>query len=120
LILRLSALPADLNALIADLNRALPPARLRAHAANGVVRLHGDARWLDGREIEDRLRQLAEMRRLARTRGGQMLILRAPDEIKNRIDVWGEVGPTESLMRALKEKFDPHKLLNPGRFAAGI
>ncbi len=119
-ILKLSALPADLNALIADINRALPQTRLRAHAANGVVRLHGDARWLDGREIEERLRELAEMRRLARTRGGQMVILRAPDEIKNQIDVWGEAGPTEGLMRALKEKFDPHSLLNPGRFVAGI
>jgi glycolate oxidase FAD binding subunit len=120
LILKLSALPADLNALIADINRALPPASLRAHAANGVVRLHGDARWLDGLEAGERLNKLAEIRRMAQARGGQMIILRAPDEIKNQIDVWGEVGPGSGLMRALKEKFDPHRLLNPGRFAAGI
>jgi glycolate oxidase FAD binding subunit len=119
-ILRLSALPADLNALIADVNRALPPVRLRAHAANGVVRLQGEARWLDGFKTEERLRMLAEIRRLTRTRGGQTLILRAPGEIKSRIDVWGETGPTEGLMRALKEKFDPHNMLNPGRFVAGI
>jgi glycolate oxidase FAD binding subunit len=49
-----------------------------------------------------------------------MLILRAPDEIKSQIDVWGEVGPGRGLMRALKEKFDPEALLNPGRFVAGI
>jgi len=119
-ILKLSALPADLNALIADINRALPRTPLRAHAANGVVRLHGDARWFDGLKAEESLGKLAEMRRLAQTRGGQMLILRAPDEIKRQIDVWGEVGPGRDLMRALKEKFDPHKLLNPGRFVAGI
>lgn len=119
-ILKLSALPADLSALIADINRALPPIRLRAHAANGVVRLHGDARWFDGLKAEERLGKLAEVRRLARARGGQMLILRAPDEIKSQIDVWGEVGPGRGLMRALKEKFDPEALLNPGRFVAGI
>ncbi len=119
-ILRLSALPADLNALIADVHRALPPARLRAHAANGVVRLHGDDRWLEGIEMDECLRRLAETRRMAQARGGQMLILRAPDEIKDRIDAWGETGPAESLMRALKERFDPRKLLNPGRFMAGI
>jgi glycolate oxidase FAD binding subunit len=119
-ILKLSALPADLNALIADINRATPRTRLRAHAANGVVRLHGDARWLDGLGAEERLGRLADMRRMAQSRGGQMLILRAPDEIKTRIDVWGEVGPTEGLMRALKEKFDPNRLLNPGRFVARI
>jgi glycolate oxidase FAD binding subunit len=119
-VLKLSALPADLNALIADINRSLPPARLRAHAANGVVRLHGDARWIDGTETVERLSRLAEIRRMAQAHGGRMLILRAPDEIKNQIDVWGETGPTEGLMRALKEKFDPHRLLNPDRFVAGI
>jgi len=119
-ILRLSALPADLSALIADVNRVLPQAHLRAHAANGVVRLHGDALWLDKLRTRERPRKLAELRRRAQTRGGQMVILRAPDEIKSQLDVWGEVGPSESLMRALKEKFDPHRLLNPGRFVAGI
>lgn len=119
-ILKLSALPADLNALISDITRAAPRTRIRAHAANGVVRLHGDDRWLDGLKTEERLSKLAEMRRLAQARGGQMLILRAPDEIKSQIDVWGEVGPGRGLMRALKEKFDPGALLNPGRFVAGI
>lgn len=119
-VLRLSALPADLNTLIADINRALPPARLRAHAANGVVRLHGDAQWLDAHGAGELLSQLAEMRRRAQARGGQMIILRAPDEIKNQIDVWGDVGTATGLMLALKEKFDPQAMLNPGRFVAGI
>jgi len=119
-ILRLSVLPNDLSALIADINRTLPQAHLRAHAANGVVRLHGDAPWLDRLKTRERPRKLAEMRRRVQERGGQMLILRAPDEIKSQLDVWGEVGPAGSLMRALKEKFDPHALLNPGRFVAGI
>jgi len=119
-ILRLSALPADLNALIAGVNRTLPRTHLRAHAANGVVRLHSGLLWLDGLKTRERPRRLAEMRRLAQSHGGQMVILRAPDEIKNQLDVWGEVGPAGSLMRALKEKFDPRALLNPGRFVAGI
>jgi glycolate oxidase FAD binding subunit len=120
LILKLSALPADLNALIADINRAAPRTPLRAHAANGVVRMRCGAPKFDGLKTEQWLDRLAEMRRMAQARGGQMLILRAPDEIKSQIDVWGEVGPGRGLMRALKEKFDPEALLNPGRFVAGI
>ncbi len=119
-ILRLSALPADLSGLIADINRTLPRTRQRAHAANGIVRLHGDLDWLDGLKNRERPRKLAKMRRLAQSRGGQMVILRAPDKIKNQLDVWGEIGQTESLMRTLKEKYDPNAKLNPGRFVAGI
>ncbi len=119
-IFRLSALPADLNALIGDISRTLPRSNLRAHAANGVVRLHAGLAWLDGLKTKERPRRLAEMRRLVQSRGGQMVILRAPDEIKNQLDVWGDAGQTESLMRALKDKFDPQATLNPGRFVAGI
>ncbi len=118
--LRLSALPADLSALIDDINRTLPQSGLRAHAANGVVRLRSEAGWLDQFNLKQRAEKLAELRRLAQSRGGQLVILSAPDEVKSQLDVWGEAGKTESLMRALKEKFDPQAQLNPGRFVAGI
>jgi glycolate oxidase FAD binding subunit len=40
----------------------------------------------------------------------------APTALKERFDVWGEPGPDFSLMRRLKEQFDPQGILNPGRF----
>ncbi len=114
--LRLSALPSDLSLLLADCERILPKASWRAHAANGIVRIRAEQGWLD----KNGAGRLAEMRRLAQSRGGQMVILRAPNDIKDRIDVWGEAGQTMSLMRSLKEKFDPHSQLNSGRFVSGI
>jgi glycolate oxidase FAD binding subunit len=119
-VFRLSALPADLNALITDVNGALPRAHIRAHAANGVIRLHAGLQWLDGLKTKWRPKKIAETRRMIQSRGGQMVILRAPREIKDQLDVWGDVGQTENLMRALKEKYDPGAILNPGRFVAGI
>jgi glycolate oxidase FAD binding subunit len=110
--LRLIALPSDLPAVIIDIGRVMPEANWRAHAANGVVRIHAQATIEPGR--------IAELRNLAQSRGGQLVILRAPSEVKNQLDVWGEVGQTAGLMRALKEKFDPQKQINPGRFVAGI
>lgn len=118
--LRLSALPADLAALVADCERILPPAHVRAHAANGVVRIHGAAGWLDVFKTKERSRKIAELRRLTQARGGQLIIQRAPDEVRAQLDVWGEVGANAALMRALKEKFDPQAQLNPGRFVAGV
>src|SRR5262249_2145052 len=118
--LRMTGLPADLSAMIADAERILPKATLRAHAGSGVVRIHAAAGWLDGVKVRLEPRKIAELRRLAQSRGGQLLILRAPVEITDQLDVWGETGETTDLMRGLKEKFDPKVLLNPGRFVAGI
>jgi glycolate oxidase FAD binding subunit len=118
--LRLSSLPSDLNRMIIDLNRLLPKAHWRAHAANGVVRVHANAGWLDEINRLERYRKPAELRKLLESRGGQLVILRATDDVKTQLDVWGDVGSTTGLMLALKEKFDPQRLLNMGRFVAGI
>jgi FAD/FMN-containing dehydrogenase len=38
----------------------------------------------------------------------------------SRIDAWGDPGPTAHLMHSIKRQYDPQRLLNPGRFVAGI
>jgi glycolate oxidase FAD binding subunit len=118
--LRMIAMPADLHALLNDFERILPQAHWRSHAVNGVIRVHAESGWLDRFKNRERARKLAELRERAQGRGGQMVILRATDDVKDQLDVWGEVGATAGLMRAIKEKFDPLGQLNPGRFVAGI
>jgi glycolate dehydrogenase FAD-binding subunit len=118
--LRLSALPADLRLTIDDLNSVMPGVSWRAHAASGIIRARAEAGWLNLHKTDEHIMKLIELRQRTQSRGGQLTILRAPDDVTGRIDVWGEVGTTESLMRALKEKFDPESQLNPGRFVAGI
>jgi glycolate oxidase FAD binding subunit len=118
--LRMTGLPADLQAMIADAAQILPKAFIRAHAGNGVLRIQAREDWLD--EVKARLqpRKIAELRRMAQGRGGALVILHAPPEISRQLDAWGEAGGTADLMRALKERFDPNALLNPGRFVSGI
>ena len=36
------------------------------------------------------------------------------------MDVWGYGGNAIEPMRKLKAQFDPHHLLNPGRFVGGL
>lgn len=112
--LRLSFLPADLPQVIALVSQELPAAELRAHAANGVLRLHlaaGTTGTSD--ELHGQIRRL---RAALRARGGQLVILRAPAATRAELETWGEVGETVRLMLAIKDKYDPHGLLNPGRF----
>ncbi len=118
--IRLSALPSDLNALLDQLNNSLPGTHWRAHAANGVVRLHAEAGWLGGFKERERAGKIAGLRQYAQSIGGQLVILHATDDISGQFDVWGEAGATAHLMRSLKEKFDPNGLLNPGIFVGGI
>jgi glycolate dehydrogenase FAD-binding subunit len=61
-------------------------------------------------ELRERLFKIAD----------NVTVLAVPAEWKAGIDVWGATPETLDIMRALKEQFDPGRVLNPGRFADGI
>jgi len=39
---------------------------------------------------------------------------------RGRVDAWGPPPPSFPLILALKERFDPHRICNPGRFVGGL
>ena len=51
--------------------------------------------------------------------GGTVVVLEAPGDLKDHLDVWGPVGGLQ-LMRSVKRQFDPERRLAPGRFVGGI
>jgi glycolate oxidase FAD binding subunit len=64
-------------------------------------------------------RCVANLRERAPSFGGTVVVLEAPGDLKDDLDVWGPVGGLE-LMRAVKRRFDPARRLAPGRFVGGI
>jgi glycolate oxidase FAD binding subunit len=50
---------------------------------------------------------------------GSCVVLTAPRSVREAVDVWGPV-PGISLMRRIKDQFDPQRRLAPGRFVGGI
>ena len=52
--------------------------------------------------------------------GGSVVALQMPAELRSRIDVWGCGSNALPLMREIKRRFDPDRILNPGRFAGNI
>ena len=62
---------------------------------------------------------LAELRRAVTAAEGHATLLRAPAATKAGLDIWGPV-PGLELMHRVKERFDPGRLLAPGRFVGGI
>ncbi|WP_243056374.1 FAD-binding oxidoreductase [Nocardioides sp. SR21] len=82
--------------------------RVRGSAGVGVVYA-----------VADRAEDVHRLREVAARHGGTVVVVDAPDEVKQVVDVWGPV-PALDLMRRVKEQFDPERRLSPGRFVGGI
>ncbi len=58
---------------------------------------------------------------LANAGGGHATLVRAPDEMRARIDVFEPLSPPlMKITRGIKASFDPDRIINPGRMYAGI
>ncbi len=113
---RVAALPSRLPRTLGGLRAA--GARLLAYPGLGLVYAgFAVSDPGDGAEVD------AIFRRAARAAGdgaGSYLCEAAPDLAKAGRDVFGDVSGSLALIRALKSRFDPDGVLNPGRFAGGI
>jgi glycolate oxidase FAD binding subunit len=63
---------------------------------------------------------IAELRQGLEARGGSLVVLRCPSEVKSKLDVWGSPGDALPVMKSIKAQFDPAGVLNPDRFVGGI
>jgi glycolate oxidase FAD binding subunit len=115
LISTVTDLPPLLQSAQEEAERAGIALSLRAHMGHG----HALLRWLrPGTDAAVAL--LDSLRRRAEAGGFNLVIWRAPAEVRARLDVWGEVGEGLPLMRRIKAQFDPQGTLNPGRFVGEI
>jgi len=118
----LGNLPADVQAhvlggaavpLVERLLQGSLISSLQAHAGNGVIRCRLSP-------SETPLAQLLgdQLRPAVAEAGGTMIVLSHPDgQQLTAEDVWGPAGNAATLIGALRERFDPQALLNPGRLA---
>ncbi len=60
-----------------------------------------------------------EIRALAATYDGTVVVLTGPAETRRSLDVWGPVAGLDLMLR-LKDQLDPEHRLAPGRFVGGI
>jgi len=111
--------PSELPGAIRDLWEAAGTHGLRAGLAGqpGSVVLYAT---LDGGGADALVGAVEEARKRLLGRGGSLVVLGAPLEVKRRLDVWGPVGDALPLMRRVKERFDPNGTMSPGRFVGGI
>jgi glycolate oxidase FAD binding subunit len=60
--------------------------------------------------------RIEELRAIAESFGGALVIEQAPAEIKARANAWGRFGSSAGLMQRVKQELDPDGILSPGRF----
>ncbi len=90
----------------------LAPA-VAAYVGAGCVFARWHAAGLGGERGRGLLTALSES---AVNLGGVAVAQGCALELKRHVDVWGRPRADFALMRRLKEQFDPHGTLNPGRF----
>ncbi len=115
--LKVSLLPAAVAGWLDTLRDAANGADLvaswRAHAGHGLlaVSVVGPAAALPP--------LVAALREAATKQRGTLVVTDTPPALLAQIDPWGP-SPAMALMRRVKDQFDPHATLNPGRFVGGI
>jgi glycolate oxidase FAD binding subunit len=87
------------------------PAAVRGSAGVGVLHLATTADAAAG--------FVSTLRGAAPAWSGSVVVLAAPPAVRAAVDAWGPVSGL-SLMRRVKDQFDPQARLAPGRFVGGI
>lgn len=89
---------------------------ISAHAGNGVCLINllmdrGDeAGWKPAVEA------LGKISKECHLVEGNLVIQKAPADLKRRLPVWGEIGPELLVMKRIKEQLDPLGVMCPGPF----
>ncbi len=113
--IRVAALPTQLPE-VAELLAGLPDlawyGSLGLGFAGGAVPFSGD--------VEAAVRALSAARAALSAGGGSLVVEAAPAALRAQIDPWGPPPAAFAIMQRLKQRFDPDRRMNPGRFVGGL
>jgi glycolate oxidase FAD binding subunit len=112
-IVKLACLPSDVGAVLLRVE-ALALAKQILVAASGRAGLGVMHVRLDG-DPPQQAALVSELRRELASRGGSAVLVSAAPELRSRVATWGANGDAAAIMRAVKARFDPRGILNPGR-----
>jgi glycolate oxidase subunit GlcD len=117
---RASLRPTELPAFLSDVSElendeaSHVQLQWQAGLSDGRLRAFAGTPVYPGETVRalDRIRQRAE------NLGGNLVVEKAPLEIKTEIDCWGSAGSAAELMKRVKYQLDPENVLSPGRMLA--
>ena len=117
LILKLSCHPTEICKLLAEIQENATSEGIDVSAvaqATGLATVSLEGAAEKTMKLFDRLRNRVS------EAGGAAVVLETPAALHGRLDRWGKEPNAIGLMRAVKARFDPKRILSPGRFVGGI
>jgi glycolate oxidase FAD binding subunit len=112
LLVQITTLPSKLVDLICQVQKIDPEVSIQAHAGDGILRA---CFQIEPDGVADFVKE--KLRPTVDTADARMVVLDYPERAKlDQKAVWGTPSDGIDVMRAIKDRFDPQGLLNPGRF----
>lgn len=115
-VLKVSALPSEICAVSAELQRWAGADGLEIASvaqATGLMTVVLDS-------ADAAIALIERLRARLTDSGGSVVALHVPDVLRGRIGVWNCNSNALPLMREIKRRFDPNRILNSGRFVGNI
>lgn len=117
LVLKISTLPSDVCSLTSELQtwtgKNGSEIAVAAQAA-GLMTVALKAAEVDAVEL------VTQLRKRLKDKDGSVVVLQSPQQLHRSLDPWGYDSSALPLMREIKRRFDPSRILNPGRFVGNI
>lgn len=118
-LVRLAVLPTQVADMLDHVERVIVghalDCRVAGRAAAGVIYVRIVADPSNASGIESVADSIDHIRRNAWARGGSAVLVSAEPAVVALVDPWGDVGDALPLMQAVKARFDPNRVLAPGR-----
>lgn len=112
LAVKIAVPPSDVVATIRDMLAHDPQCTIESHAANGII----VARFAVFAHADVSAVLVSKLRPAVIQRGGSLVILESTLDGLTPHIVWGGRTQATILMERIQREFDPHSILNPGRF----
>ncbi len=112
LVVQITTLPGKLVGLMQQIQKLNPQVSIQAHAGDGIIKAKFPVEPNDAATLlQEKLRPT-----VAAAEASMVVLGYSPQAKLDQTAVWGSPTDGIDVMQAIKDRFDPQGLLNPGRF----
>jgi glycolate oxidase FAD binding subunit len=121
IVMKASLLPAEICATADALKESAVAKRIDvAIVAQATGLMTAALAERSGAERDALVNLIEGLRARVRSSGESVVVMQVPEALRSKLDVWDCRSDALPLMREIKRRFDPNRVLSPGRFVGGI